>query len=67
MPNISSIITAHNKRLLRNETYSPTAATCMPKAIIMSTKWRMLTRGTRQQRDSILHWHNRRTVQIAVQ
>ena len=28
MPNVSSIITAHNKRLLRNETYSATTATC---------------------------------------
>ena len=28
MPNVSSIITAHNKRLLKNETYSPATATC---------------------------------------
>ena len=28
IPNVSSIITAHNKRLLKNETYSPTTATC---------------------------------------
>ena len=48
----------------------------LPKVSIMPTKRRMPTRGsrvpgrdrkTRQQGDSILHRHNRRPFQIAVQ